>query len=153
MRNWRDADREIARNALLEARRPGRYKYDDTAFTHFVEQMAGFFCTAEEITENDVIEADCPWKPPKRHGIPLAGDYKQDKSSLFLDKLHNTDDEQCDEITSFFVRRSVYFAFFGKLDRGLWRERQSEHERRERLAREEQERIAEQDVLERERFQ
>ena len=34
--------------------------------------------------------------------------------SLFLDKLHNTNKRQHPEITSFFVHRSVYFAFLGK---------------------------------------
>ncbi|KAF2806321.1 uncharacterized protein BDZ99DRAFT_479589 [Mytilinidion resinicola] len=97
--------------------------------------MVGFFSTAEEVAEEHVIEVDGPQRAPKKSGIPETGFYKGDKSSLFPNKLHGTNEEQCDTLTSFFVRRSVYFAFFGKLDR-------IEHERpeRERLAREEQER-------------
>lgn len=136
----RSADEEIARGALLEARRPDRYKYDENAFAQFVEQMIAFFSTAEAVAEEDLIEFDSPQRAPKRSGIPETGYYKTDKSLLFLEKLHNANEEQCDEITSFFIRRSIYFAFFGKPDRGRRQQRQSEHEMQERLAREEQER-------------
>ena len=43
-------------------------------------------------------------------------DYEQEKLLLFIDNLHSTDFESCDEITPFFVRRSVYLAFFDKLN-------------------------------------
>ncbi|KAL9082812.1 MAG: hypothetical protein Q9165_008771 [Trypethelium subeluteriae] len=53
-------------------------------------------------------------RPPRRCGIPNTGDYKADKASLFLDTLHNIRDEH--EITSLFIRRSVYFHFFVEAD-------------------------------------
>ncbi|TAQ83758.1 hypothetical protein B7494_g7918 [Chlorociboria aeruginascens] len=118
----RSADREIARSALLKARKPDRYKY------------------------NEAIS-----------GIPYALDHERDRLSLFLDKLHNTGEEQCDKMSSFFIRRSVYFAFFGKPSRPTPRspeevsllntpisahpEDNQVREEQERLARQEQERL------------
>jgi hypothetical protein len=113
----RSADREIARSALLKARKPGRYKYDEAMFEAYVGQIASLFSEAQPITVEQAsaaIEMDCSNGPPKRSGIPYALDHERDRLSLFLDKLHNTDEEQCDEMSSFFIRRSVYFAFFGK---------------------------------------
>jgi hypothetical protein len=60
-------------------------------------------------------------------------------------KLHGGTEDQCDTISSFFVRRSVYLAFFGTL--GCFGSQRVEQERlakeeQERLAREEQERLA-----------
>ena len=46
-------DRQIARNVLLKARKPPRYKYDDTAFENFVEQITGMFSSAQEVDEGD----------------------------------------------------------------------------------------------------
>lgn len=134
----RSADEEIARKALLKARDPHRYTYNHAAFAHFVKQIIRFFCTAEKVVEEHAIDVDGSQRAPKRKGIPETGVYKTDQSSLFLDKLHSTNKEQRDTLTSFFIRRSVYFAFFGKPDC-------AKHERRERLAREEQERFAEQE--------
>jgi septal ring factor EnvC (AmiA/AmiB activator) len=36
---------------------------------------------------------------------------------LYLERLYSIREDQSDELTSFFVRRSVYFAFFGKPNR------------------------------------
>lgn len=44
---------------------------------------------------------------------PQTQTYKQDGLLLFLDCL-NTDIEVAENVTSFFVRRCVYFTFFGK---------------------------------------
>ena len=157
----RSADEAIARNALLEARRPDRYRYVDLA--RCVEQIVSLFSTAERVAEQDVMEAACHLRGPKRSGIPETAFYEADKSSLFLGRLHSTNEEQYDEITSLFVRRSIYFAFFGKLDGELWQRRQSEREmqgeewqdreqEQERLAREMRDRERrEQEVRERDR--
>lgn len=45
--------------------------------------------------------------------MPIIRTHKQDSPLLFLDRLH-TDVRIADTITSFYVRRYVYFAFFGK---------------------------------------
>lgn len=53
-------------------------------------------------------------KPRARCGMPRTRTHKQDSPLLFLDRLHADDVGVADTITSFFVRRCVYFAFFGK---------------------------------------
>lgn len=53
--------------------------------------------------------------------IPETESHKRDKSSLSRDKLHDINGGDCDTITLFFIRRSMYFAFFGKLDRVEYR--------------------------------
>ncbi|KAH8722885.1 hypothetical protein GQ44DRAFT_729276 [Phaeosphaeriaceae sp. PMI808] len=111
------ADRQIALKTLLEARRPDRFKYDAAAFEDYIEQMVRFFSTAEALTEEEarnIYEVDNDGRPPKRCGVPKPKGQEQDKLSLFLDRLHDTNEQQCPEITSFFVRKSVYFAFWGK---------------------------------------
>jgi hypothetical protein len=164
----RSADREIARSALLKARKPDRYQYDEAIFEDYVAQIARLFSEARAITVDQAsaaVEIDYSDGPPKRCGIPYALDHERDRLSLFLDKLHNTGEEQCDEMSSFFIRRSVYFAYFGKPSRPTPRSPEEvslldtpisaplgedqvreEQERlaseQERLAREEQEKLA-----------
>jgi hypothetical protein len=52
------------------------------------------------------------YKQPKRCGIPRGEDQQLDKQLLFADTLHGGMDGSAG-VTSFFVRRSVYLAFFG----------------------------------------
>jgi len=133
-------------------------------FEAYVGQIASLFSEAQLITVEQasaVVEIDCSDGLLKRSGIPYALDHEQDRLSLFLDKLHNTDEEQCDEISSFFIRRSVYFAFFGKPSRPTPRSPEDvslldtpisaylgddqAREEQERLVREEQERLVQQE--------
>jgi hypothetical protein len=161
----RSPDREIARNALLKARKPDRYQYDEAVFEDCVEQIVRMFSKAQPVTREQAraaAEADASNRPPKRCGMPQIQDHERDRLTLFLDKLHNISEEQCDEMSSFFIRRSVYFAYFGRPSRtgvggsttnsqprnpedGLAREEQ------ERLARDEEERLA-REAQERERL-
>ena len=111
----RSPDREIARDALLKARKPGRYEYDNTAFEDHVGQIVRIFSTARLIAVEQPgapLDTDDSGEPPKRYGLPCKQDYQQAKSSPFLGKLHEADKEACNEMTSLFVRRSVYLAFF-----------------------------------------
>lgn len=48
-----------------------------------------------------------------RSGLPNTEDYLEDSRFRFTNYLHNRDEEQGESTTSFFVRKSVYFAFFG----------------------------------------
>jgi hypothetical protein len=113
----RSSDREMARNVLLEARRPNCFQYDAVKFEEFVEQIVGFFRTAKDITEEEArltFETEYSNKAPKRCGIPRTQDYEQDQPLLFLDNLHDYKEETGGQMTSFFIRRSVYLAFFGE---------------------------------------
>lgn len=58
--------------------------------------------------------ADSTVKPRARCGMPRTRTHKQDSRLFFLDRLHADDVGVADTITSFFIRRCIYFAFFGK---------------------------------------
>ena len=53
-------------------------------------------------------------KKKRRCGLPSVDEYVKDSDSLFINHLHNVDEEQGEGLTSFFVRKSIYAAFFGK---------------------------------------
>ncbi|CZT07754.1 uncharacterized protein RCO7_10310 [Rhynchosporium graminicola] len=49
-----------------------------------------------------------------RCGKPRCRSFEADRNLLFIDHLHDTRQDQGDGITSFYVRKSVYLAFFGR---------------------------------------
>lgn len=108
-------DHQIARSALLQARKPHRYRYDGQDFDLLVNQIVSFFARAipEQSKPPQGLLADSVIKLKARAGEPQTRTHKQDGPVLFLDHLH-ADIEAADNVTSFFVRRCVYFAFFGK---------------------------------------
>ncbi|KAG4414646.1 hypothetical protein IFR04_012217 [Cadophora malorum] len=99
----RSADREIARAALLNARKSDRYEYMDTILESNVKQIV---CSA--------FVSDDPAASGVRCGLPDEEAHARDAGSLSIANLHVEVTEQGQSITSFFVRRSVYFAFFGR---------------------------------------
>jgi hypothetical protein len=109
-------DHQIARSALLQARKPDRYRYDHEKFDILVGQIVSCFGHAvpDKPDRAQHLLADSNVKPRRRSGMPQTRTQNQDKTMLFLDCLY-ADVEVADTITSFFVRRCVYFAFFGKL--------------------------------------
>jgi hypothetical protein len=116
----RSADREIARTALLKARDQRRFRYDTDAFEKCVEVIVSLFNKATKVEEdraNSEAEIRYVHNPRHRCGLPTGRDYQQDQSLLFLDKLHSELGAQA-VVTPFFVRRSVYLAFFGQLNGG-----------------------------------
>ena len=53
-------------------------------------------------------------KRKRRCGLPSMDEYLKDSEFLFINYLHDVDEEQGEGLTSFFVRKSIYSAFFGK---------------------------------------
>lgn len=108
-------DHQIARSALLQARKPDRYRYDSQTFDALVDQIVSCFAkaTPDQSEHHQTLLADSAMKLKARAGEPQTRTHKQDAPLLFLDRLH-ANVEVADNITSFFVRRCVYFAFFGK---------------------------------------
>ncbi|KAJ5588730.1 hypothetical protein N7537_011408 [Penicillium hordei] len=108
-------DHQIARSALLQARKPHRYRYDSQDFDLLVNSIVSCFAKAvsDRPEQPQGLLADSAMKPKTRAGEPQTRTHKQDGPLLFLDRLH-ADVEVADNVTSFFVRRCVYFAFFGK---------------------------------------
>ncbi|KAJ5318586.1 hypothetical protein N7476_005006 [Penicillium atrosanguineum] len=108
-------DHQIARSALLKARKPGRYRYDRQQFDILVNQIVNLFAEAvpDQPDLSPDLLADSAVKLQVRSGVPQTRTHNQDSPLLFLDRLY-ADIPVADTITSFFVRRCVYFAFFGK---------------------------------------
>ncbi|KAJ6112292.1 hypothetical protein N7523_002114 [Penicillium sp. IBT 18751x] len=111
-------DHQIARSALLQARKPNRYRYNSQDFELLVNQIVSCFAKAvPDLPEQQQgLLADSAVKLKTRAGEPQTRTHKQDGPLLFLDHLH-ADIEVADNVTSFFVRRCVFFAFFGKSTR------------------------------------
>jgi hypothetical protein len=110
-------DREVARKALLEARKPNRYKYNDTILESYIAQIVRMFSTATPLTSEQlspVLVSEDPDALGNHCGFPDKEAHEEDSPFLFINNLHKVGDEQGKTITLFFVRRSVYFAFFGK---------------------------------------
>ncbi|KAK6592219.1 hypothetical protein H4I96_12079 [Botrytis cinerea] len=111
------SDREIALQALLKARKPDWYQYDETTLTSNVAQIMKLFSTASVISRHvspPVFVSNNINTSGNRCGFPNQDTHGQDRKTLFLPYLHIEDSEKGKYITSFFVRRSVYYAFFGK---------------------------------------
>ncbi|CAN9192860.1 unnamed protein product [Alternaria alternata] len=110
-------DRAIARSALLRARDPELFRYNDADFERHVDAIVGFFGTATPITAEHaeatprISYSD---RPPHRCGKPRQEDHAAEGPSLFVRELHEDGGERLVGITPFFIRRSVYWAFFGR---------------------------------------
>lgn len=61
-----------------------------------------------------IDEAAEPSKPSNRCDLPTARDHADEKRLLFVEQLHRGVTERDLDISPFFIRRSVYFAFFGR---------------------------------------
>jgi hypothetical protein len=110
-------DRAIARSTLLRARDPQLFRYDDADFERHVDAIVGFFGTATPITAEHAEatpRTSYSDRPPHRCGKPRKEDHDAERSSLFVRELHEDGGERLVGITPFFIRRSVYWAFFGR---------------------------------------
>jgi hypothetical protein len=67
--------------------------------------------TIDTQEQNIVLPLQSTGIPKRRNGIPHNHTYEKDKELLFLPNLHRHHLDE--EFTSFFVLKSVYFAFFG----------------------------------------
>ncbi|KAI9765977.1 MAG: hypothetical protein M1840_006984 [Geoglossum simile] len=114
----KDPDRELARSTLLKARRPHRFQYPEAVFESFIDQIVEMFAAADEISckrDKPPLLVDGPGEVlPRRCGRTFENAYEYDKEFLFMQELYDPLSSEGKNITSFFVRVSVYFAFFGR---------------------------------------
>jgi Protein of unknown function (DUF3723) len=113
------SNRQIARTALLKARKPDRYQYDETILKDNVTQIVEFFRTAAPLpcdNSSPSLTSDDPGASGNRCGFSDEDAQQEDGKFLFLPHLHEESEEQGENVTSFFMRRSVYLAFFGPLE-------------------------------------
>ncbi|KAM3475765.1 hypothetical protein MY8738_007241 [Beauveria namnaoensis] len=111
----RNPDQAIARRLLTTARKADEFEYEDMSTS--IQLITQIFSTAQLIsapipTEED--DVDDIAVPPVRCGTPHAAHHSRDKPDMFLDKLHAPMHRHGSDLTSFFVQRSIYFAFFGQ---------------------------------------
>ena len=106
-------DRQIAMQALLQARRPDHFVYEESALDSLVHTIAGCFTMArrKDVVDPSPVLVSRSVKQTARCGHPTMPALQQDRPLLFLDHLHAEDIP--DKVTTFFVRRCVYLAFFG----------------------------------------
>ncbi|KAK5807568.1 hypothetical protein VI817_001826 [Penicillium citrinum] len=109
----RSPDRLIARNALLQARKPDYYQYDPVQFESLVDRISACFSKAVEYDRPAAeVLADSEVSARRRCGFPQEMAYSQDVPHLFLDQVHA--EAAFAPITTYLVRRCFYYAFLGK---------------------------------------
>ncbi|KAL2848991.1 hypothetical protein BJX68DRAFT_276174 [Aspergillus pseudodeflectus] len=107
-------DQQIARAALLKARKPDDYHYDSETFESLIEQIAGCFALAVPNEAAPVAHiTGRAIKLKDRCGVPQAQTQQLDRPHILLGTLHSATLSQTN-LSSLEVRRSVYYAFFGK---------------------------------------
>lgn len=111
-------DREIAREALLRARNPDRFHYIDSEFDSYVNKICRLFGLAEEMS---VVESKPGLVVPglgesmeRRCGRVFQNAYISDRNHLFLNNFYPAASGTGGGVSSFAVRISVFFAFFGQ---------------------------------------
>jgi hypothetical protein len=113
-----DPYRAEARNFLLKHNPPELYTFDPQLFEECVEQMARIRAAVVEKNRQYLkppVVVDGPGETlPRRCGRFFQIAYEYERNYLFLGLLYDAMDARGKGITSFFVRRSTYFAFFGK---------------------------------------
>ena len=110
------SDRQITRDTFLQARKPHCFRYNVGEFDALVDRIVEYFSAAVsyEPQRNPELLADSTVKARARCGISQKRTHRQDSLYLFIDYLHKDEIIIADTITTFFVCRCVYFAFFGK---------------------------------------
>ncbi|CAD6446248.1 f68f9563-ded7-4069-bc2f-2a3b06713e93 [Sclerotinia trifoliorum] len=86
------SDREIALHALLKARKPDRYQYDDITLASNVTQIMRLFSTASVISHDNISPAlisDNINSSGNRCGFPDQDAHRQDRKALSLPYLNN----------------------------------------------------------------
>ncbi|OJD10439.1 hypothetical protein AJ78_08556 [Emergomyces pasteurianus Ep9510] len=109
-------DRQIARAVLLKARDPERFRYDSGIFETLIGRIAECFSLAVPVER----QLSCDFtsgseaKLNARCELPHSRAQQQDRQFLFINQLHTDEMPTGGKVSTLFVRRCVYFAFFGK---------------------------------------
>ncbi|KAH1633892.1 hypothetical protein KXX16_006187, partial [Aspergillus fumigatus] len=117
----RSPDRQMARDILLKARKPDRYQYPEDIFESLVTRVCECFTEAVPLDHPTSLEPAMARevKLNERYGLPHRNAQRQDSRLLFLDELHADNVPLDRKVTTLFVRRCFYFAFFGQLPEAL----------------------------------
>ena len=113
-----DPFRAEARNFVLKHNPPELYDLNPEVFENCVEQLARARAEAVEKQRQYIkppAVVDGPGESlPRRCGRFFQTAYEYERNYLFLGVLYDGTNARGKGITSIFVRRSIYFAFFGR---------------------------------------
>ena len=113
-----DPDRKLARQILLKARSPEYFTYKESAFNGYVTEISRIFKLAKDIQPQALspcfVVAGSGEKMQRRSGRVFNKAYHSDRKLLFLSNFYNPEKRNMGGISSFAVRVSVFFAFFGR---------------------------------------
>ncbi|KAI9770970.1 MAG: hypothetical protein M1840_002674 [Geoglossum simile] len=130
--------REIARDALLKAHDLDDCEYEEAVFGTYQDQIARIIQMAmTRVARNGprtytkpTLSVGGPGEALERRcGRTFGNAYKHDRKFLFLDSLYDPVAGEREGISSFYVRSSVYFAFFGRPIRSSFADSNSQQER------------------------
>ena len=114
----KNPDAEVAYAALLEARDPDYFTYDESFVLRHLRRMKRMFDTAIEKPDpggQPTLLVDGPGEAVSRRcGRIFENAHSRTRKYLFLRSIYEPTIGEGDGISSFFVRRSVFFAFFGR---------------------------------------
>ncbi|QGA15968.1 hypothetical protein EYB26_003635 [Talaromyces marneffei] len=105
-------DRRLALEALLKARDRDQYRYD--SIDMLVNQIVACFNEAVPVEIRD-RRASAPFSTIPRQsrcGKPSLETHEQEQNFLFLDQIESQPSDE--SVSALYVRRCVYFAFFGR---------------------------------------
>ena len=110
-------DRQIAQDALLKARQPDCYQYNEGEFESLINRVTECFLKAIPLDHQPPAQCFGGRETKKESwcGYPQAKAQSQDRRFLFIDQIHGGSFSAMQKVSSLFVRRNVYFNFFGKL--------------------------------------
>ncbi|KAH0563187.1 hypothetical protein GP486_002246 [Trichoglossum hirsutum] len=88
-----------------------RLGFQSDKISELIRRQLNKATTLNPEDDAQVLVSDSSPKSPRRCGFPYAHDHLKDEGRLFIDQLHHEDKG---EVATFFVRKSIYSAFFGK---------------------------------------
>jgi hypothetical protein len=113
-----DPDYEVARDALHRARHPEKFIYEKSEFETYVAEISRIFKRASEMPPEqktpDILVPGPGEDVKRRSGRVFNDAYKNDRKYLFLQQMYDAQYGKGSGVSSFAVRASVFFAFFGK---------------------------------------
>jgi hypothetical protein len=121
-------DAEVAYAALLEARDSDYFTYDESLILRHLRRMKRMFDIAIEKLDpagQPTLLVDRPGEAVSRRcGRIFENAHSRTRNYLFLRSMYEPTVGGGDRISPFFVRRSVFFAFFGRPPKSSLFERQ-----------------------------
>jgi hypothetical protein len=116
-------DQIEARHALLRARNPMNFVYDESDLEASVNAMLELFAKAKRIDSGHepvcLVRDGSGEGIERRFGWPWRRAHAESARHLYLENMHCPNPSRQGELTPFFIRRDVYLSFFGHLEQAV----------------------------------